>query len=64
MGEAKQSETLTPEKALKIIQDTTQTCPHCKTPGLKWRRVNNTWRLFEPDNDIHFCPTYTSRPRN
>ena len=52
---------LTPERALKTAQDTPQTCPHCKAPGLKWRRVNNTWRLHEPNDDIHFCPTYTSK---
>ena len=38
-----------------------EVCPHCKTPGLKWRKVNNTWRLFESDDYIHFCPTYTSK---
>lgn len=51
----------THEKASAVIEDFIEVCPNCKIPGLKWRKVNNTWRLFESDNDIHFCPTYTSK---
>ncbi len=39
-----------------------RTCKYCGKKGLKWKKYNKTWRLFD-ENVTHRCKEYTSQQK-
>jgi 3-methyladenine DNA glycosylase Tag len=30
-------------------------CKYCGKSGLQWKQINNKWRLYDLDNNLHCC---------
>lgn len=44
---------ITPNAPIK-----TATCKHCGTKNLKWKMIENKWRLHDQNNNIHQCKEF------